>query len=209
MVKYQNLLIWWLTLSALWGAYRLFPFPEFLSEIVAKPVIWLGITLFFFWKKLIPLDTIKDFKENYTQTKPTWKVFLLPALFIFVYFFTINFRQIKIPEFSLLLVIVTLIINFSTGLVEEIIYRGILYVWLLRKTDEVTAFLFVQVLFLLAHVPTLVINSKSLSAAMVQAFFILLLGALHTLVFRFTKSIYASTLTHGVWNSLVYYLLLS
>ena len=209
MWKYKNIIIFWFVFSALWGIYRLFAFPEFFSEVVAKPIIWLGVTLYFLSKSVIPASVAQDLKINYSQTKPIWKVLFLPAVFIVLYFFLINFTQIEYREFSLFFLLLTVTINFSTGIVEEFVYRGILYVWFLKNTDEISAFIFVQILFLLGHLPTLIINSSSFSSALIHAFFIVLIGALHTVVFRVTKSIYASSLTHGIWNSLVYYFLLS
>lgn len=209
ITKYKNIFLWWLTFSAIWGVYRLFDFPEFFSEVIAKPIVWLGITLLFFMRGFIPQKVFIDLKTNYTHLKPIWKVILLPSLFIILYFVLINFRQIKTPDFSILFLTSTLVTNFLTGIVEEIIYRGILYVWLLQKTDEITAFVLVQILFVLGHVPTLILNSDSLSAGLVHAFFIILIGTFHTLIFRLTKSIYASSVTHGIWNSLAYYFLLS
>lgn len=207
-IPYKKLLTFWFAISATWGLYRLLDLPEFFSEVIAKPAIWLGITALFVMIGFIPIKVIETLKSDFTSTRPIWKIFLLPALFIVFYFYLINFRQVGYPEFSLSVLLLTLIINFSTGIVEEIVYRGFLYVWLLQKTHEVSAFFIVQVLFLLAHVPILFLSSGSAAETITRVLFILILGAIHTTVFRLTKSIYASSLTHGIWNSLVYFFLL-
>ncbi len=208
VLTYKNLLIWWLAISVSWGIYRLFELPEFFSEVVAKPVIWIGATCLFLGMGLIPKKVLDDLKNSYSTTRPFWKIFLLPSLFIAVYFYLINFRQVVVPDFSYTLVATGLIINFATAVVEEIVYRGFLYVWLLQKTNEIVSFLVVQVLFLLAHVPILAMSSGTVMETVTRVVFILIMGAIHTTVFRVTKSIYASSLTHGIWNSLVYYFLL-
>lgn len=209
MTKYKSLLLWWFTFSGIWGIYRYFDNSEFFSEVIAKPFIWIGTTALFFSLSLIPREIVDDLKRNWTQNKPIWKIVFLPTLFIIFYFFLINFRQIKAPPFSLMTILFTLIVNFSTGIIEEVTYRGVLYVGLLRITDEIRAFFLTQLLFLLAHIPTLVLYSDSLQAAFSHAFFIVLMGIVHTFIFRLTKSIYSSSLSHGLWNSLVFYFLLS
>jgi membrane protease YdiL (CAAX protease family) len=208
MSTYLKLFLWWLCFSSLWGIYRTFHLPEFVSEVVAKPVIWLGITGLFFYFHLIPQAVLTDLKQNHLTTKPMWKTLLFPLFAIAGYFLLINFRQIQLPPFSFSLLFLTIVINFSTGIVEEVVYRGVMYVWLLRHTSEAKAFGIVQVLFLLGHVPTLVLNSASVGEAATHAVFILLGGALHTVFFRLTKSLYASSVTHGTWNSLAHYFLL-
>ena len=206
--KLLPLFIWWFCLSCLWGIYRLFGLPESVSEVIAKPLIWVGTTLLFFrWKK-IPQAVSADLRKNYLTTKPFAQIFVLPLLFIVGYFFLVNFQSLHKISWDWSLLGLGLVVNFSTGIVEEYIYRGVMYVWLLKQTDEISAFGIVQLLFLLGHLPTLLLRSESLEAGLIHAFFIVLIGALHTIIFRITKSLYASTLAHGVWNTLVYYFLI-
>lgn len=206
---YLPLFAWWLVFTSAWGLYRLLGFPEFVSEVIAKPIIWLGITALFLQMMLIPYSVISDLRTKYSAFLPIGKVWLAPTVFIIVYFFIINIKLVVWPPFSWLLLLSTIVINFSTGIVEEIVYRGVMYVWLLQKTDEVTAFVLVQILFVLGHLPVLLLHSDSLSAGLAHAFFIILIGMLQTFIFKFTRSIYASSLSHGIWNTLVYYLLIS
>lgn len=208
MKEYSKLILWWFVITTSWGVYRLLELPEFFSEVLAKPFIWFGITALFLSGKIIPTNVFVDLKKNYTELRPVWKTIVSPATFILFYFLILNLDIITVPSFSFIVVLMTLIINFSTGIVEEVIYRGIMYVWLLQKSNEVIAFVAVQALFLLGHVPVLVLNSEDLGKALIHAFYIILMGAIHTLIFRITRSIYASSLTHGLWNSFVYYFLL-
>lgn len=182
MLKNQirSLLFWWLVFSSIWGIFRLLNTPEYVSELIVKPIIWLGITSIFIWLNIIPATVLNSLKHKYLQTKPFLNVFVLPTIFIIIYFFFINFRVIEMRSFSWWILLTTLVINFATGVVEEIVYRGIMYVWLLEKKGEVMAFILVQVLFLFGHLPTLIINSHSLATALSHAFFIVLLGSIHT-----------------------------
>jgi membrane protease YdiL (CAAX protease family) len=205
---FVKIFIWWLFFSLAWGAVRLLNLPEFVSEVIAKPSVWVGITFIFFALGVLPKVLRQDLRRKYLQTQPWWRIFLLPAVFIVMYFWVINFRNIHLPAFSWQLLATTLVINFATAIVEEYIYRGVMYVWLLKESDEITAFAVVQVLFLLGHLPVLLLHSPSVLAAISHAFFILFIGAIHTVIFRLNKSLYSSILSHGIWNSLGFYLLL-
>ena len=209
MKKILPLFIWWFSLSFLWGIFRLFPSTEMISELLAKPFIWIGITVLFLKLNIIPDDVIINLKNNYLTKKPFFKIFILPLVAITLYFFFLNFTQFSFPKFSFNLLLLSIFINFSTGAVEEFVYRGVMYVWLLKNTNEIIAFILVQVLFLLGHLPILILTSNSLTTALVRSFFIILLGSINTGIFRFNKSLYSSMLSHGMWNTLVHYLLLS
>ncbi|MFZ1721755.1 MAG: hypothetical protein WAU07_04580, partial [Microgenomates group bacterium] len=88
----KKVFIWWIVLTAFWTAYRLFTFPELFTEVIAKPIIWLGITFIFLSFGLIPKKTLVDLKTYYLQIRPLWKIITLPALFVTLYFFLINYR---------------------------------------------------------------------------------------------------------------------
>ncbi len=213
MKKILPVLLWWLALSLIWGIFRLFESTEFISELIAKPIIWLGFSAILFKLKLIPESVINDLKSFYLTKKPFFKIVILPIIAMLLYFILINFRQLAVIKFELapvaiFLLILTVVINFATAIIEEIIYRGIMYVWLLQKTNEVISFLLVQLLFLLGHLPILLLTSDSISSALVRSFFILLLGSIHTGIFRLNKSLYSSIISHGVWNTLIGILLL-
>lgn len=201
--------MWWLTFTLVWAGYRLVDTPEWLSELIAKPVIWLGITALFWWRGLIPQRVVTETKTHFLHLRPIWKTVLFPGLFIPAYFLLINWSQLRLPHWSWGLLISAVSINLATAIVEEAIYRGVLYVWILQLTTEVKAFSLVQVLFLAAHLPTLLLHSGSVTAALVHTLFIVLLGAIYTIIFRWTKSLLTATIAHGMWNSLAYILLLA
>lgn len=213
MKKLLPILFWWLMLSTFWGIFRLFESTEFISELIAKPIIWLGITFLFLKLRIIPESVLSDLKSVYLTKKPIFKIIVLPIIAITLYFVLINFRalsfvQFKFPPASIYLLILTFVTNFATAIIEETVYRGIMYVWLMQKTNEIIAFILVQFLFLLGHLPILILSSDSISSALIRSFFILLLGSIHTGIFRLNKSLYSSILSHGIWNTFVGLLLL-
>lgn len=208
MKTFTKILLWWFVFSAVWGLFRLTHPNEVTSELLAKPLIWLGITAIAFKLKLLPNSILKELQAKYLQVKPITSVFILPVAFVIFYFFLIYFRRVSLPEMELAGVLLSLLINFSTGIVEEIVYRGVLYTWLLKQKSEVVAFTLVQVLFLLGHLPTILLNSETLVQGLTRGFFIVLIGSVLTLIYRVTRSLYSSAVSHGVWNSLVHLLLL-
>lgn len=208
-VSLKSALLWWFGFSVVWGIYRLFPMPEFLSEVIAKPVVWLG-SIVIIWKTgILPKAVVNDLRLNYLLVKPVLMKVVAPVLFTLFYFALINWRIMQIPDLNLQLIGYTMVVNFMTGIVEEITYRGILYVWLKKLLGLPISFLLTQILFFLGHLPILVLYSESVSAALSHAFFIVLLSCIYTAIFEITKSLYASSISHGLWNSMVYYLLLT
>lgn len=198
----------WFTFSFLWAIFRQFSFNELISELIAKPIIWLGPIIIFFKLGITPNSVIKDFQTRFLTTRPFWKIFLLPLFFAIFYFPLTNFRNIHIPEFVLSSLLLTVIINFSTAIVEEIVYRGVIFTWTLSIVGSIKAMVFTQILFLLGHIPILIINHQNFASTLSHAFFIVLLGLIETIFYYHNKSIYSAIIMHGVWNSLVYYFVL-
>jgi membrane protease YdiL (CAAX protease family) len=207
MARYLGIVFWWITFVCVWGVFRILEVHEFFSEVLAKPFIWLGITFLFLKRGVIPAAVITDLRTKYTTYKPIISVIILPVVGIVFYFFAINslYREIAAPVFSLYSLVYVLVFSLATGIVEETIYRGILYVWLLRITNEVRSFILAQLFFVVGHLPILILNFDSLHKTVTSIFFILLISSINTIIFRKTRSIFAAILVHGIWNSLVYY----
>jgi membrane protease YdiL (CAAX protease family) len=200
MQKLKSPVIFVLTLTVVWGLIRLLKLPEFTSEIIAKPVVWLGITLAFFWFKQIPTSVLRLLRTQFLTSTPVWKTILLPLLGMLAFSLLFNFRNQNLASLAMQTVIFTLVINFATALVEEFVFRGVLYVWLLQLTSELRAFLFVQAGFLVIHLAMLFTTTTTVSQFLVRVYFIVFFSVIHTLVFRVNKSLQSSTVTHGVWN---------
>jgi membrane protease YdiL (CAAX protease family) len=208
MKKLFPVFIWWLTFALLWSVYRIFPFPQTISEFIAKPLIWLGVTGVFFSVKIIPKEVLQTLKQAYLGFHPIWKIFVLPIIFITVYFLFINIFTLSLIKFNFASLAYILTINLVTAVVEEVIFRGVLYVWLLQKTSEVPAFILTVVLFILIHLPKFLMEFTSVATLLTQIFFVLLLGSIFTGVFRVNKSLYSSIATHWAWNALTQVFLL-
>jgi len=203
MKKYRVMLLWFLCIFVSWSIYRLFDFPEEVTEIVAKSLIWIGLTTLFILKQWMPRAVIASLKNDFLHIFPLWKI-ILPSLLVLAYFLIIYLSEIHLSNLTISLTLMALLVNVPTAIVEEFVFRGVLYVWMLQKTNEVRAFIIVQMLFYAIHVPILITEFVSLPSLLTRTFFIVFMGAIYTLIFRTTKSLYASILAHGLWNSLVY-----
>jgi membrane protease YdiL (CAAX protease family) len=206
--KFIAILIWFVFFNLIWAGVRLFHPSEVVSELIAKPLVFLGSIFLFYKLRIIPDSIFSNIKKNYLTFSPFWKIFLVPAVFTIVYFYLTNFRIISVPQFTFMTFFYSIIVNFSTAIVEEITYRGVLYVWLKENFGEVFSFVGVQIFFLLGHVATLTLNSQNTAALLSHVFFIILLSIIHTIIFRFNKSLFSSITSHGIWNTFVYYFLL-
>lgn len=202
MRKLTTPVIFILSLSLIWGLIRLLQLPEFISEIIIKPVVWLGVTAVFVWRKYIPSGVLRLLKTQFLSTIPVWKTILVPLFGMLAFSLAINLRDANLATLTLQTIMSALVVNLSTAVVEEFVFRGVLYVWLLELTSELKAFLLVQVGFLLIHFAMLFTTSTTLSQFLVHAYFIVFFSIVHTLVFRINKSLHSSIITHGVWNSI-------
>lgn len=206
----KPIFLWWFILTCVWGGFRALKIEsEVVSEIIVKPLVWVSSVLLAVRFNVLPRSVLQLLWQQHVKVRPLWKTMLVPFIGISVYFFAINYGKIYYHSVEWLGLMQSILVNFSTGIVEEFVYRGVLYVWLLGLVDELTAFVIVQLLFLFSHVPILLIRSPSLSAALTQVFFIVLIGAIHTLIFRWSRSVVASSISHGTWNTLAHALLSS
>lgn len=200
MRRLKPIILFVLTLTIVWSLIRLVTIPELLAELVIKPVVWLGITAIFFYFKIIPQTVLRTIRTQFLTLTPVLKTILLPLLGMLAAAVLINFRGFSLPALSPEILLLALVTNFSTAIIEEAIFRGVLYVWLLKTTDELTAFLLVQAAFLMIHGVQLLTHSTSIAQFAVHAYVIVIFSVIHTAVFRLNKSLYSAILTHGVWN---------
>lgn len=198
------IILWWFSFSAVWGIFRLFETPEIVAEMFAKPFVWIGSSILFWKLNLLPTTVFQNLKNHYFETKPFLKIYVLPLIFSVVYFLLTNFRRLSIPSIEPVHLITTISINFSTGIVEEFIYRGIMFIWLLKTTTSTKAFILVQIFFLLGHIPILLLNSDDPTSFLIRALFIVILSSIETIVFYLNKSLFSSIIMHGTWNTLVH-----
>lgn len=189
----------------LWTGYRIFfRLPEWVDEFVAKPILWL-IPLFFLRKKIVN-NTLKSLRINISYNI----LFGLSVgiLYFFLYTLFLSF-QFGLPtlnpmHFSLKGMYLQLIIAFSTGLIEELVFRRyFLEEALLFFNDRIISNSFVTLLFTLIHLPIIIFVYKySLAETISYLSLLFISGFMYGLVYLHKKSLLASTMTHAAWNFL-------
>lgn len=182
----------------LWTGYRiLFRLPESFDEFVAKPILWL--TPLFFLRKKIMSNTLKSLRINISYNI----LFGLSVGILYFCMYTL-FSSTNPMHFSLKGMYLQLIIAFSTGLIEELVFRRyFLEEALLFFNDRIISNSFVTLLFTLIHLPIIIFVYKySLAETISYLSLLTISGFIYGLVYLKKKSLLASTVTHAVWNFL-------
>lgn len=204
--KIFPILILWVFIALLWCLYRyFFRFPEWIDELVFKPLVF-----------LLPVFWFVKFKEKKTGrslglTKTALMKSVLVGLGLGLFFclegvLTSWFKNKELifnpKELSIGGIFGMGFISLITGFSEEILNRGFLMnrFWELWKS-EVLANFFSSILFLLLHLPmaVLVFNYKGRDL-FDYGLLIFVLGITDGFVFGRTRNVLAPTITHALWN---------
>lgn len=189
-----------------WSFYRyFFRLPEWLEEIVIKPLIWLTPTILLVIyqekKKLTSIGlSLRDFFKN------LYLGWGLGAFFAFEGLISnaIKYRGLLFIPMGLSLVdlIRMLLISLFTAFSEEIVFRG----YIMNRLNEVTkneflANIISAILFSLIHIPiAMFVLQYDLNSLFSYLFLMLVLGIADGYVFVRTGTIVAPTLAHALWN---------
>lgn len=188
----------YLIIFVLWTGYRIiFRLPEWVDEFVAKPIVWLTPLLFL--RKDTFGNTLKSLKINISHN-------ILFGLSIGILYFCayILFFSANPTHFSLKGIYLQLIIAFSTGFIEELVFRRyFLEEALLFFNDRIISNSFVTLLFTLIHLPIIIfVYRYSLAETLSYLSLLTISGFIYGLVYLHRKSLLASTMTHAAWNFL-------
>lgn len=189
-----------------WSFYRSnFNLPEWLEEIVIKPLVWLTPTFLLVLiqekKKLesIGLSTKNFFKNLYLG----WG---LGALFAFEGLManSLKYRGLLFIPMGLTVVDLArmLLISLTTAFSEELVFRG----YLMNRLNEILkkellANFLAAILFSLIHLPiSLFVLHYQPAELFSYLFLMLVLGLADGYIFSKTKTIVAPTISHALWN---------
>lgn len=187
-----------------WLGYRLFfKNSEFIEEVILKPIIFIGPVLLYLQK----YETVS--KETLGLRTLSWKQFLLWgglfSLFLASENIVVSLTRgvaIDVTRYTTSFIGVNLLISFATGISEEVLYRGFLMerIWNVTK-NEVVANIGSTFLFMFGHVGVALFQFHyrgwDLTTYLLLMFAI---GSTQGFIYGRTRSIYASTLAHTIWN---------
>jgi len=201
--KILPLLLVWGLIVFVWSGYRyFFRNPEWLEEIIFKPLVF-----------IVPVIMFTHFRTRDSQvllgTGKNWNlIFKWGVLFglllvgesLLIWF--LKGKTIDIYKFSLPFVGLQLIISLSTAFSEEILYRG----FLLERMDKIFKShilnnIIVAVLFSAAHLMMgiAILNYRGQELVSYQ-WLMFILGFANGFIYQETRSTVASTITHTLWN---------
>lgn len=193
---------YWLVIFLIWSPVRLFlNLSDVYTEILLKPLLWLS-PLFYFWYASIPATVKRELKTSLLRFQPILLTVFLPVIGTALYAIFMNLGKLQQSSFSLQTVLGVFGISAATAIVEEIVFRGILFNWLKTQYQEIKALLLTQVLFLCMHIPVLFQQRSNPSALLIHLLMILVMGLAYTLIYRQTRSLPASILSHTTWNTM-------
>jgi len=185
----------------LWTFYRLFfHLPEWADELIAKPILW-----------LTPLGVTGNlsFKLLYNQLKKTGSYNIIIGLIGGISYFTlfrIVTRQLSIlviPGLTVSALFLNIVIVSATGLIEEMVFRLVLFEQLSRTMDALSAVLLTTLLFVGIHLPIMLFSYHYTFVQIIWYSMILAVSSLvYTGVYLHKRSVGSAALTHAIWNLL-------
>lgn len=201
--------IWgWILL--VWSIYRYFlKMPEWVDELVFKPIVFLGPVFWYVLKK-----EKRDLASIGITAKKHFQSLYIGLFFGFIFAFEgIILNVLKNGQLSINPIqafkdyglVMLLGLSLATAISEEILNRGFLFRRIHEKTGNLPYALFIAtILFLLLHVPILV-TSLQLQGMTFVLFFLTnaMMGLLNNLLVYQTGSIIAPILVHVFWNMTV------
>lgn len=170
-----------------------------LGYLVAFLIYWIG------WCIIFPLFILKfpGVLDLFRETKPrfgktSWKTL---ALLLWPLPFPILFRFLpKLPDVNLSIILASIIIGVTTGITEEILWRGV-YVRIFPNSIWLS-YIYPSIGFALWHIcPQSVLPNPDLGGMASFVFFALLLGLSWGYYARKTNSILWCTIVHCIHDS--------
>lgn len=194
-------------LLLVWGLYRfLFRLPEYIEEIVLKPIIWLGPVMWYLYKEKTNLSSVgwsvKNLFKNVYLGIGWGVVFgflgILTHLFKYRGFSFLKTVSLATPD----LFLIAFGLSFITAISEETVFRGFLFNRLWQVfSDEWLANLISALAWVLIHVP---VGIFILHYSPPQMFVFLglnfIFGVGAAFVFARTRTVVAPILLHVLWG---------
>lgn len=208
--KTKTIYLLWFVIFLVWSIYRVSThFPEWIDEIVAKPVVFVLPVLWWVLLKergsfaSIGLTFKNFFKEIYIGLGIGLLFGAEGVLVNFLKYGTFSF--VPIAAVSSVGLFPFLIFSVVTSISEEILGRGFVYGRLYEENKgQLKSALIASFLFLLLHIPILFtklnLMGPSLIVYLVSVF---LLGLTNCYLFSIRKSLVVPILVHIFWNATV------
>lgn len=191
----------------IWAIYRYFPevLPEWVEEIILKPIFWLLPTVFFV-KKIEKTDfaSLGFQKKNFFPSL-YWgiglgMVFALEGFLVNI----LKYKGLNLGNFfsSPIDFLFSLFLSFATAFSEETVFRGYILSRLFKVwKSEIWANLVSSLLFAFIHLPIAIfVLGYTPQVMLVYLFLVFVFGFAAGFVFLQTENIASSILLHVFWS---------
>jgi len=197
----------WLVIFIVWSIYRIFFFfPEWVDELIVKPLIFLGPIVYILKKEKKDCASIGIKKGNLFAD-----IYL--GIFLGVLFASEGLvaNYIKYGKFSFAPILplqgfgilIYIFLSLATAFSEEILGRGFLFARLAKEfKNNLQAAIYSSLLFVCLHLP---IAFKNLSSTTLTIYLlsVFILGVTNSLLFSVRKTLTLPILIHVFWNMTV------
>ena len=200
----------WAWILLVWSLYRYFlKLPEWADELVFKPLVFVAPVVWY----------VRRIEKRRLETVGLTGKNFFTSLYIglgFGLLFALEGLAANAIKYGKLQIIpsavfgqygmgLLLLLSLATAISEEILSRGFVFSRILEKMKSVPkASILSTILFVLLHVPILVMSLK-LQGMTLVLFFVtdVILGLANSLLFSTTRSLVAPILVHLFWNMTV------
>ncbi len=190
----------------IWGFYRfLFRLPENIEELILKPLIWLGPTLWLIRREKANLTSIGWSGKN--LFKSLYLGIGLGIIFAVEGALTNSLKYggssfVGLPYLSLGSLIFALVVSLVTAISEETVFRGFIFSRLcVFFKNEWKANLWSSLGWVLVHLPVTIFILHYTPVQTVTYFILVFIfGVGSALVYARTKTVVASVLLHVFWS---------
>lgn len=197
----------WFLIFIVWAFYRaFFFFPEWVDELIFKPIIFLGPIAYILKKEKKSWTSLGLKKGN------LFGDIYLGIFLAFLFGFeglVANFLKYGRFSFAPLLplkgtgVLFYLFLSLATSFSEEILGRGYFFGQIFKESKDIfLSAIGSSLLFLGLHLPIAFINLSSWTLV-VYLFSVFVLGVVNSLLFKIRKTITLPVLVHSFWNMTV------
>lgn len=199
----KNAIILFTFLLIVWGFYRtLFRLPDWIEEVIIKPIVWL-VPVFYLVKK--EKANFKSIGLTFENLFPAiYSSVALGTLFAFIAFVT---NYVKYGQFNFganlgkETMLMSLSLSFATAISEEIVFRGYIFTRIWRTTGELQANLITTCLWTIIHIPIIIfINKLDPVSAAVYLFLTFIFGVGSSYLYARTKNIASPIFLHVLWE---------
>lgn len=202
--KIIPLLSLWLFIASVWAAYRyFFRNPEWLDELVFKPIVFLVPVCWFLVKHGGLTAAALGFRRSAVSQIIKWGGgFGLFLVIENIFIWQLRGKYLQIDLGQILPLIQVLVISLGTAISEEILYRGFLLERIQKVVPQASLANFINaILFSLAHVTIAIMVFHYLGRELIAYLFVIfILGYAQGIIYQRSGSIYSSIFAHTLWN---------